>query len=484
MRNYDSGNWGLSSICGLKASVFPRAAMVAMPSAMLAFAIAELWPGHDVSDASNADSATKMMAGFTSVMFFVLYFRSNIAYNRWWEGGTLLQKTRGEWFNAYSSLLAFSSTDPALERDVEVFQHVIARLMSLLFCCALQQVSPNKERALEVIDLTGIDPESLAFLKTATDKVEVILQWVQRTAVDNMAASFPLRRPSCQLAFQEISRGIVNLQNARKIADFPFPFPYAQVSIAMLVVHWCITPIVCCMSFNDWIHQRSIAIVMSFAITFAIWSINFIALALETPFGSKDNDLPMDQMQHDWNNSLTVLLCKKGQQSPQFNFDPDCHRQCNVTNSNAIDLPPDTCPMRRGLRSVATRSSRENVESDTLDKDRCSFLCGTSLGGSRAVAGSAGPDLHEGDRPVTPVTPTTSSVTNVPSLSHFQNEGWKDVPPDYAVDAWDWSSAVIGRIRTSRLSIMDEELNGLESFLRKSCRPCYAESHYHGSHHV
>ena len=27
---------------------------------------------------------------------------------------------------------------------------------------------------------------------------------------------------------QELSRGIVNLQNARKIADFPFPFPYHQ----------------------------------------------------------------------------------------------------------------------------------------------------------------------------------------------------------------------------------------------------------------
>ena len=34
-------------------------------------------------------------------------FRSRIAYNRWWEGGTLLQQTRGEWFNGYSSLIAW-----------------------------------------------------------------------------------------------------------------------------------------------------------------------------------------------------------------------------------------------------------------------------------------------------------------------------------------------------------------------------------------
>ena len=62
---------------------------------------------------------------------------------------------------------------------------------------------------------------------------------------------------------QEMSRGIVNLQNARKIADFPFPFPYhqarslalqaylqraapctnpAQISIVVLIIHWSLMP--------------------------------------------------------------------------------------------------------------------------------------------------------------------------------------------------------------------------------------------------
>lgn len=39
-------------------------------------------------------------------------FRSRIAYNRWWEGGTLLQQTRGEWFNGFSSLIV-----PCLETN-------------------------------------------------------------------------------------------------------------------------------------------------------------------------------------------------------------------------------------------------------------------------------------------------------------------------------------------------------------------------------
>ena len=39
---------------------------------------------------------------------FLRNFRSRIAYNRWWEGGTLLQQTRGEWFNGFSSLIVLA----------------------------------------------------------------------------------------------------------------------------------------------------------------------------------------------------------------------------------------------------------------------------------------------------------------------------------------------------------------------------------------
>lgn len=51
----------------------------------------------------------KMLAGFSTVLMALLMFRSKIAYDRWWEGGTLLQKTRGEWFNAFSSLMVATS---------------------------------------------------------------------------------------------------------------------------------------------------------------------------------------------------------------------------------------------------------------------------------------------------------------------------------------------------------------------------------------
>merc|ERR1719337_46269 len=125
--------------------------------------------------------------------------------------------------------------------------------MSLLMCCGLQQVSPKRDRPFEIIDLAGIDPESLEFLSKAPDKVEVILQWVQRSMVLHAQSGvLPVAPPILSRAFQEVSRGIVNLQNARKIADFPFPFPYAQASMVMLLLHWCWTPVACSIMFSSY----------------------------------------------------------------------------------------------------------------------------------------------------------------------------------------------------------------------------------------
>jgi predicted membrane chloride channel (bestrophin family) len=284
----------------------------------------------ELKEQTIADNAFGLWAGFSSVLAFVLYFRSNVAYGRWWEGGTLLQQTRGEWFNAYSSLIAFTSPDPAKELEVEAYLHMLARLMSLLFCSALQQVSPDRDRAFPILDSNGLDSKSMKFLHESSDRVEVILQWIQRSTILNMASGvLPIPPPVMSRAFQEISRGIVNLQNARKIADFPFPWPYAQASMVMLMIHWALCPLLASILLN-----RLWAPITCFSVIFFLWSINFIALDLESPFGAEDNDLPMLQMQVDWNKSVATLLAKRANQPPTFEFDPDLHRSLELSMSD------------------------------------------------------------------------------------------------------------------------------------------------------
>lgn len=361
MREYTSGQWGFSLVWGIEASVFPRAFVMALPNAIVCFIFATLANGDEEPvklDSDRAKNATSLISAFTSVLFFVLYFRSNVAYSRWWEGGTLLQQTRGEWFNAYSSLIAFSAPSPEMGDKVEEFHHLLARLMSMLFCAGLQQVSPDKDRAFEIISTTGIESESLAFLSESPDKVEVLLQWIQRSTVLNMYNGvLPIPPPVMSRAFQEISRGIVNLQNARKIADFPFPFPYAQTSIVMLLLHWVTCPLIASLML-----QRYLATLACFVAVFFLWCINFIALQLESPFGDRENDLPMQLFQRDWNKSVGTLLAKRAQHPPKFYFDPEYHRKMHLVMSDGSHTT------RRRLTSHLT--DRDELDRESMDNHR------------------------------------------------------------------------------------------------------------------
>merc|ERR1719440_2708227 len=259
-----------------------------------------------------------VMASFSVVMLFILYNRSRTSYDRWWEGGTLLQKTRGEWFNAYSSIMAFTSTKPEMQAQVKEYQMLLARLMSLLMCCGLQQVSPCRDRPFEIIDLHGIEPESMEFLNSTPDKVEIILQWIQRSMVLHAQSGvLPVAPPILSRAFQEVSRGIVNQQNARKIADFPYPFPLAQMSMILQLLHYGATPLAAALAMDTfW------AVLFSFFTIFVLWCIHFNALDLEFPFGSRVNDLPMLEFQSDWNKSICTLLAKRAREPPVFDYTP------------------------------------------------------------------------------------------------------------------------------------------------------------------
>lgn len=333
---------------------------MAIPNALLAYCMGRIVVPSP-SDMDLADNAFSVWAGFTSVLFFVLSFRSNVAYNRWWEGGTLLQQTRGEWFNAYSSLIAFTSPDAVREAEVEAYQHMLARLMSLLFCSALQQVSPNRDRTFDILDSTGIDLGSLRFLNESNDRVEVIIQWIQRSTILNMLSGvLPIAPPVMSRVFQEMSRGIVNLQNARKIADFPFPFPYAQTSIVMLIIHWFMCPLLA-----TTLLSRNWATFTCFVVVFFMWCLNFIALQLESPFGAEDNDLPMDQMQADWNNSVASLLVRRANQPPQFKFDPLTHRQMSTVCCGYADTTD--MEKRKSLNLDLVNGNHDNSNGDGGD---------------------------------------------------------------------------------------------------------------------
>lgn len=334
-----------------------KAVALTIPSTALSVAINVLIHEHSGLKAvlTPGDEAWNTFSGFTFVLGFLIVFRAQQAYSRWWEGGTLLQELRGEWFNAYSCLLAFCNDAQEMRTEVEEFQNVLVRLFSLLYGCALEQVCTLEEKKFELIDIEGLGSDSIEFLMSSPDRCEVTLQWIQRLIVDKTDRDVvKIAPPILSRVFHELGNGIVNLKNARKITDFPIPFPLSQMITLMLLLHGMVMPVLCAVR----VEQVHWVAVINFIVVWAYWMVNYIALELEMPFGDDTNDLPLYQMQRDMNESLSRLIDDRAQQVPSF----DNTRANDVRLSRTLvdfndDLAPSKMVHRSSIRSGDPRGS-------------------------------------------------------------------------------------------------------------------------------
>jgi len=322
MISYQNGKWHLAHIFRIKGSVFPKAFMWATPAAICSFDL-RLFVftddrSNDVHNMSNV--VTTVASSFTYVLGFLLVFRSQQAYSRYWEGVSLVQQTRGQWFNATSSLIAFCSTDTEKRDKVDKFQHLIVRLISILHCTALQQIAEMDDSKFATIDRSGIDVASMSYLAAHTEKCEIIFLWIQRLIMENISNGVLCAAPPIiSRIFQDLSLGIVNVNNARKINEVPFPFPYAQMVTVMLLIFTMITPV----SLSLYADDAAIAGLITFISVSIYWCINYIAAELEMPFGCDDNDLPLGEFQARMNTSLKTLLEEHAQIPPTFELPPN-----------------------------------------------------------------------------------------------------------------------------------------------------------------
>jgi len=319
MKDYVTGKWGVAFIFSLSGSVVPKALAWAIPSATMATIIhfcihLNEQAGSIIGDAIGDNlNTSQVWTGYNFLIAFLLTFRTGIAYNRWWEGGTLLRQARGEWFNAYSSLIAFSSTTTEKKEEVKQFQSLLATLMSNLFCASLNTIS-QMEEPFEVLNLAPISAEGLKFVSESTDKVELFTVWIQKLIVESMNSGLlPIPPPVISRVFQELSRGMVNLNEVRKISEYLFPFPYAQLITAMLLLHTVMTPIVTGVLLEKWYWAFTITVLS----VFAFWSLNYVAVEIECPFGDDTNDLPLMRMQRVLNRTLLLLLSDEAQKVPR-----------------------------------------------------------------------------------------------------------------------------------------------------------------------
>ncbi|CAE8688400.1 unnamed protein product [Polarella glacialis] len=334
---YHPGSWGMSFIFQIKGSVFPKAACWAAASAVIAVLVKLfVFSGNDTD---NMNGIENIWSGYTFVLGFLMVFRNNQAYSRFWEGASLTKQMKGQWFVAFSGLFAYCSRDESKKADVAHFQGVLVRLASLLHCSALQQICDLADNSLEIINSDEMDRASMEFLSKCTAPQEVVTNWIQRLIVQATdAGTIDISAPMLARAIQEIGNGLISLSDAGKIKDVQFPFPYAQLVSCMLFVHWLFTPILAAHLMTS----GALAGAISFLVAMSFWSLFYIALEIDQPFGEDANDLPIHAMQQQWNNSLLTLLLPCSQVIPTFEIAVSGESREPQEESNEPEKPEGT----------------------------------------------------------------------------------------------------------------------------------------------
>lgn len=297
------------TFCKVRGSIFPKAVLWAMPSAVSAY-LMKLFGLFDLkSVASDFPSGSgTIYSGFTFVLGFVLVFRTSQSYIRYWSAATAAHSMRAEWLDACASLIAFVQSSKKPKKDINVFAHTTVRLFGLMHAMALEEIASLEDENFPLLDIQGLEKEQLMVLTSEAAqgrKVEIVCQWIKMLIIsaieDGLLTTPP---PILTRVFQELGTGLVHYHEAVQVVIWPFPFPYAQMSAVMIFLYMLVTPLV----INLWAQQAWYCGIATLISVVCMKGIDMIAIELENPFGDDPNDLPCFEMHHDMNRDLALLV--------------------------------------------------------------------------------------------------------------------------------------------------------------------------------
>jgi len=217
-------------------------------------------------------------AGYISAIFgLLLVFRTNSAYERWWEGRRLWGQLVNESRNLSLKVQAYVTVSP------EEKQKLTEQIVSFAFALKhhLRDARPTK-------DLPGIKPISLIPQQyhlpsqVALSMFETVGIWRQR----NLISEYMMQILDPHLkAFMDISGA------CERIKSSPLPVSYRAfmrqgIALNLVILPWYVGP-----QLDVWFSLPIVLIGSYFLI-----GLELIAEAIEDPFGVDGDDLPLDQI--------------------------------------------------------------------------------------------------------------------------------------------------------------------------------------------
>lgn len=353
---------GLALLLSFSGSGIPRS----LPFGVVAGVYALLLEKYAEIDGFDLFEHTYPFHVIAFITGFGLIFRLNIAYQRYWEARGLTQNMAAKWADAALQVIAFDEVaeGTAAESSAAFIAYAV-HVFSLLHAIALQSLrGDDVESALRPVPLReimggsggtdatlasaggglasaavavsvserghghfscgglcphtkhyprldvlgGLSAAETAALSASDERTHLVYTWLLKELVTRRKeGGLATDAPVVSRIYQVLSDGMLGYLGARKLADTPFPFPYAQLNAAFCVVNLCVFPAVVAAKVQGLAMVTTIAFL---AITM-MYSLNEVARELEDPYtaelGSSANRLQAAAMHYDFNNRLLTF---------------------------------------------------------------------------------------------------------------------------------------------------------------------------------
>ena len=213
-------------------------------------------------------TAIYSLIGF--VMSLLLLFRTNGAYDRWWEG----RKLWGAIVNDCRSAFLKITTRISNEEDKKEF----ARLLSLYIYNAKNNLRANKNSLVfQKYEDPSKDNSPVQVMKLIYIKLRVLEKQGELSQGDLIQIDVNLNGL------------IASLGGCQRIKNTPIPFSYSIFIKKFIFLYVISLPIVF-FHFDYW------AVLITAFVFYALVSMEVLAEEIEDPFGTDANDLPLDQI--------------------------------------------------------------------------------------------------------------------------------------------------------------------------------------------
>ncbi|GMH38011.1 hypothetical protein BSKO_05895 [Bryopsis sp. KO-2023] len=237
------------------------------------------------------ESLTVPVSFIGSALFFLLVFRTNSSYDRWWEGRNL-------WANIMSTCRNLGRQAAVLITDKHLARELIQWTMAFPVILAAHLRGEKSTAVLDGAEMTQNDISNILNAEHMPLYVLMRITTILRICVKrNLLSDFQLTMLDENLAsFQSYIAGV------ERIMKTPMPFAYVAHLRSFMVLWLAALPFAL-------IHDlRWVVIPICIVIGFAIMGIEAIGVEIENPFGRDFNDLPLDTLVRKCIENLTQML--------------------------------------------------------------------------------------------------------------------------------------------------------------------------------